>query len=94
MLELPHRPAARNAVPCRSDPDRWASGGDDPQLKAMCRACPRRWACAKEALQTPGAEGMWAAVNIPRAGRGRTFALRQLKSLAVHGGQLVDHDQP
>jgi WhiB family redox-sensing transcriptional regulator len=76
-------------TPCASDPDRWADGGDDPQLKALCRACPRRWACAKEAVETPGAVGMWSGVDIPEAGRGRTFALRQLRSLAAHGGYPI-----
>ena len=72
--------------PCLDDPDRWAAGGEDPELKALCRACARRWLCAKEALKTPGAEGMWSGVHIPKDGRGRTFALRQLRSLAAHGG--------
>jgi WhiB family redox-sensing transcriptional regulator len=72
--------------PCLGDPDRWAAGGEDPELKALCRACARRWLCAKEALKTPGAEGMWSGVHIPKDGRGRTFALRQLRSLAAHGG--------
>jgi hypothetical protein len=47
---------------------------------------PPHWLCAREALKTPGAEGMWSGVNIPKDGRGRTFALRQLRSLAAHGG--------
>ena len=76
-------------APCLADPDRWAAGGDDPELKALCRGCPRRWLCAKEAVHTPGAEGMWGGVHIPTEGRGRTFALRQLASLAAHGGYPV-----
>jgi WhiB family transcriptional regulator, redox-sensing transcriptional regulator len=84
MLAL--RPATSS--PCLADPDRWAAGGDDPELKALCRGCLRRWVCVKEALQTPGAEGMWAGVNIPKEGRGRTFALRQLRSLASHRNHL------
>jgi WhiB family transcriptional regulator, redox-sensing transcriptional regulator len=78
-------------TPCVADPDRWSAGGDDPELKALCRGCPRRWTCAREALELPGAEGMWAGVNLPSAGRARTFALRQLRSLAVHGGQPIDN---
>jgi WhiB family transcriptional regulator, redox-sensing transcriptional regulator len=73
--------------PCLDDGDRWLDGGDDPELKALCRACPRRWPCAKEALETPGAQGMWSGVNIPERGRGRTFAMRQLRSLVAHGGK-------
>ncbi|MGD9622916.1 WhiB family transcriptional regulator [Mycolicibacterium sp.] len=88
------RPVVRNGTqPCISDPDRWAAGGEDPELKALCRGCPRRWQCAKDALDTPGAEGMWSGVNIPKEGRGRKFALRQLRSLAAHGGFTVA-DEP
>jgi len=68
------------------NPDRWADGGNDPALKELCRGCPRRWLCAKEAVQTPRIEGMVAGVFIPKDGRARTFALRQLQSLAAYGG--------
>jgi WhiB family redox-sensing transcriptional regulator len=37
----------------------------------------------------PRAEGLWAGIVIPEGGRGRTFALRQLKSLAERNGQQV-----
>ncbi len=77
-------PRTLSAAPCLDDADRWVDGGDDPELKALCRACPRRWLCAKEALKTPDAQGMWSGVNIPEGGRGRAFALRQLRSLAAH----------
>jgi WhiB family redox-sensing transcriptional regulator len=83
------KPLPMTNPPCLADPDRWAAGGDDPELRALCRGCPRRWLCAKEAVETPGAEGMWSGVNIPKAGRGRTFALRQLRSLAAHGGYRI-----
>jgi WhiB family transcriptional regulator, redox-sensing transcriptional regulator len=73
---------------CTQDPDRWLSSPDE-ETKAICRACTRRWLCAKEACETPGAEGMWAGVLIPETGRARTFALRQLRSLAEHGGYTV-----
>ena len=73
---------------CTREPDRWVSAPDD-ETKAICRACPRRWLCAKEACETPGADGMWAGVLIPETGRPRTFALRQLRSLAEHGGYTV-----
>lgn len=75
--------------PCLDDADRWLDCGEDPELKALCRACPRRWPCAKDALETPGAQGMWSGVNIPEQGRGREFAMRQLRSLAAHGGQRL-----
>ena len=73
---------------CTTDPDRWATHPDD-EAKALCRACPRRWLCARDAWETPGAEGLWAGVVIPESGRGREFALRQLRSLAAHGGYPV-----
>jgi WhiB family redox-sensing transcriptional regulator len=68
------------------NPDRWADGGDDPALKALCRGCARRWLCATEALKTPGIEGMIAGVYLPDDGRARVFALRQLQSLAAYAG--------
>ncbi|MEZ0363564.1 MULTISPECIES: WhiB family transcriptional regulator [Mycobacterium] len=73
---------------CVQDPDRWMTATDDA-TKAICRGCPRRWLCARDAYETPGAEGLWAGIVIPEAGRGRTFALRQLKSLAERGGYPV-----
>jgi WhiB family transcriptional regulator, redox-sensing transcriptional regulator len=92
MLDI--SPQKATASPCLLDPDRWTEGGNDADLKALCRSCPRRWLCAKEAVETPGAEGMWAGVHLPHEGRTRTFALRQLRSLAEHGGYLVRDDTP
>ena len=71
---------------CTQDPDRWTTAPDS-EAKALCRACPRRWMCARDAVESPGAEGLWAGVVIPEAGRARTFALRQLRSLAERYGQ-------
>lgn len=88
ILELP---PVLSATPCVADPDRWADGGNDPALKALCRGCPRRWLCANEALQTPGIEGLIAGVHVPKEGRRRNFALRQLQSLAAYAGYA---DQP
>jgi WhiB family transcriptional regulator, redox-sensing transcriptional regulator len=73
---------------CTRDPDRWTTAPDD-EAKALCRACPRRWLCAREACELPGAEGLWAGVVIPEAGRARGFALRQLRSLAERNGYPV-----
>jgi WhiB family transcriptional regulator, redox-sensing transcriptional regulator len=73
---------------CVDDPDRWMTAIDD-QAKAVCRSCPRRWLCARQACEMPRAEGMWAGVVIPEAGRGRTHALRRLRSLAEQGGYPV-----
>lgn len=80
---------ADRVIPCTLNPDRWAFATEgDAELKTLCRGCLRRWQCAREALRTPGAEGMWSAVYIPPDGRRRTFALRQLQSLVAHGQQL------
>ncbi|MDF2585164.1 MAG: transcription factor WhiB [Mycobacterium sp.] len=68
-------------APCTQNPDRWTTTADEG-AKALCRACPRRWQCAKEACVTPGAEGLWAGIVLPPAGRSRQFALKQLRSLA------------
>ena len=70
---------------CMYNPDRWTNA-DDEGAKALCRRCPRRWLCAQEACKTPGAEGVWAGILIPAAGRGRKFALTQLRSLAERNG--------
>ena len=38
---------------CTQDPDRWTETPDE-EAKALCRACPRRWACAREAVESGG----------------------------------------
>ncbi|MEN3320433.1 MAG: WhiB family transcriptional regulator, redox-sensing transcriptional regulator [Mycobacterium sp.] len=73
---------------CTRDPERWTTTADEA-AKAICRACPRRWMCAREACELPRAEGLWAGIVIPEGGRGRTFALRQLRSLAERNGYPV-----
>jgi len=78
-------------VVCTRDPDRWTTVADEG-AKALCRECPRRWRCARQACETPGAEGVWAGVLIPQAGRGRRFALKQLRSLAEQNGFPVRND--
>ena len=70
---------------CVDDPERWITTIDE-QAKAVCLNCRRRWLCAREACEMPRAEGMWAGVVSPEAGRGRTHALRRLRSLAERGG--------
>ncbi len=81
-------PSEEFAPVCTTDPERWTTNPDD-EAKALCRACPARWLRAREAWETPGAEGLWGGVVIPEAGRGREFAMRQLRSLAAHGGYPV-----
>jgi WhiB family redox-sensing transcriptional regulator len=80
------RPITQTDTPCVHNPDRWADGGNDPVLKALCRGCHRRWSCAHEALHIPRIEGMIAGIYVPKEGRARTFALRQLQSLAAYAG--------
>ncbi len=88
MTRLSAAPATW-APPCVADPDRWVEAvGDDPLARALCRGCPRRWACAEDALRISPASGIWAGVCIPESGRGRSHALRQLKSLVEHGKSL------
>lgn len=94
MTVMLDRPPTQTLSPCVADPDRWVNGGDDPELKTLCRGCPRRFVCAKEALDTPGIEGMVAGVFVPKEGRGRTFALRQLQSLAAHAGLAQQPEIP
>lgn len=87
-------PETRTIPPCAVDPDRWVDCADDPALKGLCRGCPRRWLCAKQALRTPGIVGMVAGVRVPKEGRPRTFALRQLQSLAAHAGYTTQPEIP
>ena len=51
---------------CTRDPERWTSTAD-AEAKAICRACPRRWLCARDACEFPRAEGLWAGSSSPRA---------------------------
>jgi WhiB family redox-sensing transcriptional regulator len=74
---------------CTTDPERWTTVTPDAEAIALCRSCPLRWRCAREAWETAGAEGLWAGVVIPEGGRPRQFALRQLRSLAEYGGYPV-----
>ncbi|GBG40940.1 WhiB family transcriptional regulator [Mycobacterium montefiorense] len=74
---------------CTKDPDRWMTTTPDEEAKALCRACPRRWSCARDAVESPGVEGLWAGVVIPESGRPRAFALNQLRSLAERNGYPV-----
>lgn len=73
---------------CTRDPERWTTTADE-DAKAICRGCPRRWMCARDAVELPRAEGLWAGIVIPEGGRGRTFALKQLRSLAERHGYPV-----
>lgn len=91
MTATSHYPNLSVGLPlgaCTQDPDRWTTTPDD-EAKALCRACPRRWICAREAVESAGAEGLWAGVVIPEGGRPRAFALRQLRSLAERNGYPV-----
>ena len=35
---------------CTRDPERWTTTADD-EAKALCRSCPRRWLCARDACE-------------------------------------------
>ncbi|MET0453439.1 MAG: WhiB family transcriptional regulator [Mycobacterium sp.] len=73
---------------CTRDPERWTTAADE-DAKTICRMCPRRWACAREAVELPKAEGLWAGIVVPETGRGRGHALRQLRELAERNGYPV-----
>ena len=84
-------PVALDGLPlgeCTKDPERWTTTADD-DAKTICRMCPRRWPCAREAVELPKAEGLWAGIVVPEAGRGRGHALRQLRELAERHGYPV-----
>ncbi len=74
---------------CTADPERWTTTEPDEEAIAICRGCPRRFLCAREACNLAGVEGLWAGVVIPESERPREFALRRLRTLAEHGGQQV-----
>ncbi|BBZ15196.1 WhiB family transcriptional regulator [Mycobacterium branderi] len=88
-VALRSRPVEEYVPACTSDPERWTTTEADEEAKALCRVCPLRWLCAREAWETPGAFGLWAGVVIPESGRPREFALRRLRTLAEHGGYPV-----
>jgi WhiB family redox-sensing transcriptional regulator len=73
---------------CTRDPERWITTVDEA-AKSICRMCPRRWACARDAAELPNPEGLWAGIVIPDSGRGRSHALRQLRQLAETNGYPV-----
>lgn len=74
---------------CVNEPERWTTTTPDEAAKAICRSCPRRWLCAREACELPGVEGLWAGIVVPAPGRYRTIALGQLKSLAERNGYEI-----
>ncbi len=84
-------PVALDGLPlgeCTKDSERWTTVADE-DAKTICRMCPRRWACAREAVELTRAEGLWAGIVVPEAGRGRGHALRQLRELAERHGYPV-----
>jgi WhiB family redox-sensing transcriptional regulator len=83
-------------TPCRSDPDPWTDG-DDPVLKTLCRRrCARRAQCARDALATRGASGVWAGIYLPPTtsdsrrhdySRAHEYAVTRLRVIAGLDGQ-------
>ncbi len=84
------RAAARRQPPCLREPQRWGAT-DDPVLVALCRQeCPRRLACARDAVAAKNPlEGIWAGIYVPNTQRGREYAMRRLHSLA----SMTGHDE-
>lgn len=91
-LKLPAAtPVGADGLPlggCTRDPERWTTVADE-EAKTICRLCPRRWACAREAVELSKAEGLWAGIVVPETGRGRGHALRQLRELAERHGYPI-----
>ena len=98
LLETPLAPrrpggvaaaSARRQPPCLREPQRW-DATDDPVLVALCRReCPRRLACALDAVTANvPLEGIWAGIYVPATQRGREYAMRRLATLAAMGGAL------
>lgn len=79
MLLFDHRFDGSTSAAERASPASacWTTATADDEAKAICRSCPRRWLCAREAYESPRAEGLWAGIYVPEAGRCHTFALRQ-----------------
>ena len=97
MLQTPVAPprpgerpdaADRRQPPCLREPQRWGPT-DDPALVALCRQdCPRRLACARDAVAAKKPlEGVWAGIYVPPTQRGREYAMRRLESLAGRAGR-------
>jgi len=57
-------PPGTSCPPCQLDPERWFDRRHHAVASALCLGCPaRRW-CAREALQSRAAWGLWAGVWI------------------------------
>lgn len=68
-------------IPCQEDPERWVGGTDDASARLLCRGCSMRLTCARKALETPCAQGIWGGIFVPPNGRSRRFALEKLRHL-------------
>lgn len=51
-------------LPCHANPDQWFERADRTATLAACLACPSRRGCARQALDSRPAWGMWAGVWI------------------------------
>src|SRR4029453_17128203 len=50
---------------CTRDPERWTTRADEA-AKAICRGCPRRWQCAREAWELPPPRACGGGSSSPR----------------------------
>lgn len=70
---------------CTQAPDRWTTT-PDAEAKTLCRACPRRWMCARARPES----GMTTPAQSPSAFEdstaSRAHALGRLRSLAERNG--------
>ncbi|SLI00708.1 Uncharacterised protein [Mycobacteroides abscessus subsp. abscessus] len=101
-LGLPAPRVPEAAVPCKTNPQFFDSTDDKHNVeiaKTQCRLhCPRRVACAREALAMPGIgnqiSGVIAGVNLGEGNeygtsKERKRALEHLQVIASYGGRVI-----
>ncbi len=89
---------APSLTPCVRDPGLWDSSDNTQAIEGCRRHCPRRFACAQEALDQSasvrsGLAGVIAGVAIPDqnaygTSKAHRAALRRLEAVAQQGRRL------
>ncbi len=84
---------APSPAPCVSNPALWDSIDNKQAIDACRRLCPRRFACAQEALDQPRLQGVVAGVSIPEQNaygtcKSHKAALGRLQAVAAQGQRL------
>ena len=73
--------------PAPQDPERWTLQIDEGR-KPLCRQCPRRWQCARDACESPGAGGLGRHRD-PGVGAPAHFRAAPVAGLAERNGYPV-----